>query len=96
MQKVTVSASPKANSQYPQTLLSQVEVALYSGERFSSEVSYPRGHSKNPMTDSELEHKFRSQTRGLLASALTDNILDHLWNLEKVDDIGQVIEMIKL
>ncbi len=96
VQKVKVSVSEEANRQYPKALLSTVEVVTSSGERFSSEVPYPRGHRENPMTDQELEEKFRSQARDLLTPEQTNTLLDRLWTLEEVDDIGQVIEMVRL
>src|SRR5262249_12732543 len=37
----------------------ELEVVLRSGARKMVRVEYPRGHFKNPMTDSEMEEKFR-------------------------------------
>ena len=97
VQKVNVSVSEEANRRAPEAMLSTVEVVTSSGERVtSSEIPYHRGHWKNPMTEQELEEKFRSLARDLLTPTQTDALLERLWNLEQVDDIGQVIEMVRV
>lgn len=97
VQKVKVSVSEEANRRAPEAMLSTVEVVTTSGDRYSSpEVPYHRGHWKNPMTEQELEDKFRSLARNVLTPSQTDALLDRLWNLEQVDDIGQVIGMVRV
>ncbi len=97
VQKVKVSVSEEANRRAPEAMLSTVEVVMSSGERFSSpEVPYHRGHWKNPMTGREVEEKFRALAQGLLVPAQTEALLDRLWNLERVADVGQVIELVKV
>ena len=96
VQKVKVSESEEANRRAPDAMLCTVEVVTKTGERFSSaEVPYHRGHWKNPMSDQEVEEKFRSLAEGLVEPTKTDALLEQLWNLEEVDDIGQVIRMMK-
>ncbi len=96
VQKVKVSVSEEANRRAPEAMLSIVEVVTTSGERYTAEVPYHKGHFKNPMTDQEVEAKFRALAHGLLTPAQTDALLQRLWNLEQVEDIGQVIRMVKL
>ncbi len=97
VRKVKVSVSEEANRRAPEAMLSTVEVVTSSGESFrSSEVPYHRGHWKNPMTEQEIEEKFRSLAQGLLTPARTDALLEHLWDLERVEDIGQVIQMVRV
>jgi 2-methylcitrate dehydratase len=45
-------------------------------------VDYARGHSKNPMTDRELEEKFQELTRDVLPEERRKETLQILWNLE--------------
>jgi hypothetical protein len=46
------------------------------------------------MTDEELEGKFRSLARGLLSDRQIHVVLERLWNLEQVDDIGEVLGLL--
>ena len=97
VRKVVVSESEEANSRAPEALLSTVEIVTSFGERLSSpEVPYHRGHWKNPMTDQEVEDKFRSLARDVLSPEQTERLLDRLWDLDEVDDIGRVIELVRV
>ena len=94
VQKINVSVSEEANRRSPEAMLSTVEVVTASGGRFlSPEVPYHRGHWKNPMTEPELEEKFRTLAQPMLTPAQTDALLHCLWDLEEVEDIGQLIEL---
>jgi 2-methylcitrate dehydratase len=93
--KVKVSVSEEANRRAPEAMLSVVEVVTGSGARATATVPYHRGHWKNPMTDQEIEAKFRGLARDLLAPAQTDALLERLWNLDQVKNIGEVIKMVK-
>jgi len=96
VQKVTVSVSEEANRRAPEAMLAIVEVVTGAGNRYTAEVPYHRGHFKNPMTDEEVEGKFRGLARDLLSPMQTDALLDRLWNLEQVEDIGQVIKLVRI
>ncbi len=96
VKRVKVGISEEANRRVPEAMLCNLEVVTKSGQRYSSEVAYHKGHYKNPMSDSEVEDKFRSLAHDLLSSDQTDALLDRLWHLEGVTDIGEVIRMTKL
>ena len=96
-EKVKVAATEEANRRAPEAMLATVEIVTKSGERHrSSPVPYHRGHWKNPMTDREVEAKFRALSTDLLGQAQTDALLDRLWNLEQVDHIGEVLRMVRV
>jgi 2-methylcitrate dehydratase len=96
VQKIKVSVSEEANRRAPEAMLSRVEVVTAAGKRVAAEVPYHRGHFKNPMTDQEVEEKFRTLARDLLTSTQTDALLARLWHLEQVNDIGDVIKMVRI
>ncbi len=89
--KVNVSVSEEANRRAPEAMLCNVEVITISGQRYSSEVDYHKGHYKNPLTDAEVEDKFRSLAAGIIPQGRTDALLGRLWQLEDVEHIGEVI-----
>ena len=93
--KVKVSVSDEANCRAPEAMLSVVEIVTGSGARATATVPYHRGHWKNPMTDQEIEAKFRGLAREVLAPAQTDALIERLWNLDQVKDIGEVIKMVR-
>ena len=93
--RVKVSVSEEANRRAPEAMLSDVEIVTGSGARAAASVPYHRGHWKNPMTEGEIEAKFRGLAGDLLAPAQTDALLERLWNLDQVKDIGDVIRMVR-
>jgi len=73
--------------------LCDFEIVLKSGQRKSIRVEYHRGHPRNPMTDAEMEEKFRSLARKHLPAERIDALLQQLWALENAPRIGPLIEM---
>jgi 2-methylcitrate dehydratase len=71
--------------------LCDLEVVLKSGQRKNVRVEYHHGHWKNPMTDAELEEKFRFLARERLRPAQTDDLLLQLWALEDLPQAGALI-----
>ena len=94
--RVKVEASAEADRRAPEAMLCNLEVVTNAGQRYSSEVPYHKGHYKNPMTDAEVEEKFRSLAQDLLSPDQTDALLDRLWHLEEVEDIGEIIRMTRI
>jgi 2-methylcitrate dehydratase len=96
VQKIHVHVSEEANRRAPEAMLSRVEVLTTAGQRYTAEVPYHRGHWKNPMSDQEVEDKFRALVRDVYTPTQTDAVLERLWHLEEVDDIGQVIRLMQI
>jgi 2-methylcitrate dehydratase len=94
--RVKVIISEEANRRAPEAMLCDLEVVMISGQRHSTQVEYHTGHYKNPMSDSELEDKFRSLVLELLSPSQTDALLDRLWHLEEVADIGDIVRMTRI
>ena len=68
--------------------------STHSGETFSERVEYHRGHHKNPMSDEEIEKKFRTLNKGLLSAAQTKDLFESVWNLEQIDNVGSLMELL--
>lgn len=71
--------------------LCELEVVLKSGVRKTVRVEYHRGHFNNPMTDAEMEQKFRLMAQKHLANDRVDNLLRILWNVEKEPGVSNLI-----
>ena len=94
--RVKVEGSAEADRRAPEAMLCDVEVVTNSGQRYSAEVPYHKGHYLNPMTDAEVEAKFRSLAKDLLSPQQTDQLLDRLWHLEEVEDIREVLRLTRI
>jgi 2-methylcitrate dehydratase len=91
MQKVKVHEDPALTRAYPEGAPSRLRVVLRSGEVLSSERTYPTGHAKSPMSDAEVERKFRDMLRDHPASRRCDELLQRLWRVEQCADFGREV-----
>ena len=94
--KVKVNVSEEANRRAPEAMLCRLEVVTGAGQRYSAEVAYHKGHYKDPLDDSEVEAKFRSLCDGRLTPARTSALLERLWNLDKVEEMEEVLRVAKI
>jgi 2-methylcitrate dehydratase len=69
------------------------EILTKDGRRFEKSVDNPHGFGDDPLTDAELEDKFRQMATKCMSKSKIQKIFDRVWNLEKLDDIRKLTEM---
>ena len=90
LKKVTVVEDKDLTAMYPEAVANRVTVKLSSGKVISKQVNYHKGHPKNPMSDEDVEKKFRTLTKRQLSKNQAKRALDLLWTLEKVNDVSKL------
>lgn len=68
----------------------KVTIRLRDGRIMSKHVAEVIGSVNRPMTDSDLEAKFRALAAPILAHGQVATLVDLCWNLEQVDDVSKV------
>jgi 2-methylcitrate dehydratase len=96
MNKISIRENVEFTRQYPEALRSEIEVITTSGERLVEQVSYPKGHRRNPMSDAEVADKFLGLCQAVLTPPQCQSALDTLWRLEEVQDIGEVLDLFQV
>ena len=91
--KVKVSVSEEANRRVPEAMLCDLEVVTTTGRRHSAQVAYHKGHYRNPLTDSEVEDKFRSLASEHLPGDRIDSLLAHLWRIDEAPDLAELFRL---
>ncbi|MBI2987665.1 MAG: MmgE/PrpD family protein [Deltaproteobacteria bacterium] len=71
-----------------------VEIITKKGQKYRCEVLQPKGHPMNPMSDADVERKFRSMAGKFMGEKQMRQIIDTVYNLEKLDDIGELIKLL--
>ena len=89
--RTEVKADAGLNARYPRGIPNLITVTTKDGRRHVREVEFPRGHAGNPMTDAEVEAKFRALAAGKLSERKQDQVLAALWKLEELTDVGALI-----
>ena len=96
MRKVEVSEDPEATRNYPAQQRARMEVDLRSGRRLTRAVDYPKGHSRNPLSDSELERKFLGLTSDVLSPSRQASLLERLWRFDELENLDVLFEAARI
>jgi 2-methylcitrate dehydratase PrpD len=70
----------------------RVEVELADGRKFSKALEHSLGNLERPLSDTQLEDKFRDQA-GVLPASQVDELIATCWQLEALDDVGRLVAL---
>jgi len=94
MNRIRVVEDAELTRRFPQELASRIEVITRSGQRFTERADYPKGHARNPMTDADVERKFRDLSAAALGRAQSAGVLEALWRLDEVLKMAAVVDLL--
>lgn len=80
---LTAEVDPECAAAWPEACMNRVTVRFSDGTRLSESIRYYRGHAKNPMSDSELEAKFRDQAESVIIAADAAALAKAVWSLDE-------------
>ena len=83
LKKVEVVADPEIEKVFPALQRVIVNITTTDGRKFTKQLDYPKGDPRNPLTDAEIEEKFRALAEGVLSKKAQDKLIAAIWNLEK-------------
>jgi 2-methylcitrate dehydratase len=92
--KVKIHRDKALSARYPRGIPNRLTVALADGRQLVREVEFPRGHAGNPMTDAEVEKKFRVMVEPRYGKDKATQVLTACWGLEKATRIGELVGML--
>ncbi len=92
--KIKVHRDAALSERYPHGIPNRLTVTLSDGRKLVREVEFPRGHARNPMTDAEVEHKFRAMVEPRYGKERADRILAVCWGLEKLKEASELIRLV--
>jgi 2-methylcitrate dehydratase len=92
MQKIDVRATEELTRAWPEAYPFRITVTTRRGQPLVREIRYAKGHPKNPMSDREIEAKFRRLSEPVLGPARVDNALRALWRLSTMASVSEIFE----
>ncbi len=95
MPNIEVHEKEEYTKAFPDSHYFRIEVITRSGQHLVRETRYAKGHSKNPMSDAEIEDKFRSMACKLMDEAQIDRLMKTIYRLEHLDDIGRLMRLLR-
>lgn len=91
--KVKIRHDTALDARYPKGIPNRITVTLNDGKQLVREVEFPRGHAGNPMTDAEVEAKFRRVAEPRYGKAKADAILARCWDFENLTSVTDLIRL---
>ncbi|MBX7104797.1 MAG: MmgE/PrpD family protein [Gemmataceae bacterium] len=91
--RVKLHRDADCNRRYPNGIPNRLTVTMRDGKTHVKEVEFPRGHAGNPMTDAELETKFRKVVEPVYGKAVADKVLAACWKFEDLKNAADVVRM---
>jgi 2-methylcitrate dehydratase PrpD len=92
--KITIIDDPQMNLDYPEFVISKLEIETENGEIFSKENRVLLGDWDRPMTDEQLTEKFYKFTESSISKSNADIIIDKIWNLEQIISLREFIKLL--
>ncbi|WP_179130855.1 MmgE/PrpD family protein [Candidatus Entotheonella palauensis] len=84
---MTIEEEPGFTQRFSDEYNCQMDVTTTSGQRVSAAVAHPRGHFRNPMSDADVEAKFRRLAADIMSPEHMDRALALLWSLEDAENL---------
>ncbi len=91
--KIRIHRDAALTARYPRGIPNRIMVTLADGSVRTAENEFPRGHDQNPMTDAEVEEKWRRMSAPLLDAGRQSEVLKNCWQLESVVRPGELLRM---
>jgi len=95
IERTTMREDASFTRRHPQEWPCRIELMLRGGKKQTAEAPYFKGHAKRPLSDSEIEQKFRGLAETALGKKGADAVLATAWRLEKLDDVGDLLKLLK-
>ncbi len=96
MKKTRVVRQLEFTGSYPKSMPTRITVRTDAGNTYMRQVELPVGHPGNPMSDRELEVKFRRLAVGQLTRPSIDRLIAFVWKLDRVQDIGTLMPLLRI
>jgi 2-methylcitrate dehydratase len=77
---------------YPDGIPNRVTVMTTDARTIAREVTHPRGHARNPMTDAELGAKYRRNVGERWDAARAARVEDAVWTLHEDGGLARLLE----
>lgn len=74
----------------------ELTLTLTDGSTYTERVSHATGSLEKPMSDAQLEEKFRALAGTVLTKSRVEELLEVLWRLERLDDVRKLISLCRI
>jgi 2-methylcitrate dehydratase PrpD len=73
----------------------RMEVLTEDGQRHVADVTNPRGHHTNPLSDKEVKDKFRLGAEEKLGKERCEKAIEWLWSVDRAKSVGELFPLVE-
>ncbi len=88
MKNVQLKLNETLDTQYPQKWTCIMQVTTKDGKKYKNKVEFPKGDPENPLSQEELEDKFKELIKKILPSSKVTDLISKVNNLEHLQDMS--------
>ena len=92
MARMSLVEDPEFTAKYPGEYNSRITITDRSGGVHTSHTAYLKGHPKNPLSDAEVEAKFRAFSSGVLTAQQRGQALEAIWALDSLQNLDDLFD----
>ena len=93
LKKVVVVADPEIEKVFPALQRVIVSIRTTDGSEFMTQLDYPKGDPRNPLSDQEVEEKFEALAEPVLSVKARRRAIDAIWNLDKQSSLTELMKL---
>ena len=90
--KMRIEENPEFTERYPHQYNCRMEVIKQNGQTEVASTSYPKGHGKNPLSDAEVDAKFRRLACPTVTEQQCEQALELIWSLENLPNLKGIFD----
>ena len=94
--RIEVKEDPAYTQVSKEKLPCRIEIRTRGGGLKTASVDYPRGHHRNPMSDEEVNEKYRGLAQRVLPEKAAGRLLEALWRIDEAPGLDAVFEAARL
>ncbi|HXT37901.1 MAG TPA: MmgE/PrpD family protein [Chloroflexota bacterium] len=94
-ERVLVEVDPELEALGFEHVRAKVTVELTDGRTLFGEADVAIGHPLKPMSQSQLEDKFRECADGVLSTAQSQQVIDSVWELEEARSLDRLVAALR-
>ena len=92
--KVKVEIDKEADAEFPAKRVAKIAIKLKDGTTYRERVDYAKGQPENPLTQAELEGKFRGLASVVADKDRMEKIIQTVNGLEKLGNVSALISLL--
>ncbi|HWP59888.1 MAG TPA: MmgE/PrpD family protein [Candidatus Acidoferrales bacterium] len=93
--KISLQADPALDAHWPKAAVTRVALRARGGKSYEATTLYPPGHHRNPLTDEQLNEKFRRLAKAVLSAARAQRVIETVARLDELSSAAELTRQLR-